>query len=222
MSEKANALEVGAAACLAEMTYPELEAAVEMLKGIRRLNKEVDETFDDLISGADKQHKTALGRKRKYAEPLIAAENVIKGKIEDFYDREFYQQGQQYADRLTAATETAEKIRVSEVEQLRAAGMLDEAEAKAAEPVAIIPIPRPAPTRMKGISLRTSWKAEIFDEDAVINHCLEHEEWRHILGIKKPELNALARMQKDGMDFPGARPVTVRSIAIKLDPEPEE
>lgn len=222
MLQEAQSLEVQASQCLAEMTYSELEAACEMLKGIRRLNKEVDETFDDLISGQKEQLKKVQDRKGKYADPLTAAENVIKSKLTDYYEREYYAQSQEYADKLTAATDTAEKQRIAEIEQLRAAGMLDQAENLAGAPLAIVPIPRPAPTKMKGISVKTTWKAEVFDEDAIIAFALEHEEWRHLLGLKMPELNTLARMQKDAMAIPGVRAVSKRSISIRLDPEPDE
>jgi hypothetical protein len=48
---------------------------------------------------------------------------------------------------------------------------------------------------------------------------MENEEWRHILTINMKELNTLARMQKDSMNFPGARAVSKQSITVKVQAE---
>jgi hypothetical protein len=219
MLDEAQSLEAQAAACLAEYTRPELEAAVSLLKGIRLLNKEVDATFDDLIDMAFQQHKKTIKRKRKYADPLTAAETIIKDKIKEFYAAEYDEQTEKYLEKTARAREVAQKMRESELAQLRAAGMTEQADNLEAAALAIVPIPRPAPTRIKGISTSELWSAEVLDEDAVFKHCMENEEWRHILTISMKELNTLARMQKDSMNFPGARAVSKQSITVKVQAE---
>jgi hypothetical protein len=222
MLEEAHALELRAAGCLSEMTPEQLFAACDLLKLIRKMNKEVDATFDDLISGQNETLKKTRARKKKFADPLTAAENVIKSKINDYYDREFQTQAQEYANKINLMTEAAESQRAGEVAQLRAAGMDDQADAKEREPLALVPIPKPAPTKVDGISVSELWKAEITDEDALIEFALEHAEWRHLLSISTKELNILARMQKDSMAIPGARAVRKPSISIRLKDEEDE
>ena len=48
---------------------------------VKRLRREIEETFDPIIEAAHRAHKTALDKKRKYIEPVDAAEKMVKGKI---------------------------------------------------------------------------------------------------------------------------------------------
>ena len=217
--DEANAIEVAAEECLSENTVPELKRATEMLVGIRRLNKEIDATFDDLIATAYKAHKTATTRKKKFSAPLTAAEGIIKGKIKNYYAWENAKQSEEYSDKMVRARDAAGKVRVAEVEGLREEGMLEQAEALASSPLAITPVPRPAPTKAKGIILAETWKAVVVDEEEFFKFILANPEWHHLISINMKELNTLARMQKEAMNMPGVHAEVNRGVTIKLPPE---
>ena len=214
--EEAESIELEAAGCLDEMTVPQLKDAVTMLVGIRRLNKEIDSTFDDIIATAYKAHKTATGRKKKFAAPLTAAENIIKGKIKEYYKEEGIQQSKEYLELVDEACESAEMVRTAELKGLRATGLGDQADALQESPLPIAPVPKPAPTEVEGISVSSLWSAEVFDEVALIGFIHNNPQWAHLLSIDMKELNTLARMQKDAMSLPGARAVVKQSVSIRL------
>ena len=48
---------------------------------IKKMRREINEAFDPIIEAAHVAHKIALGKKRKYIEPVDAAERMVKGKI---------------------------------------------------------------------------------------------------------------------------------------------
>lgn len=48
---------------------------------IKKMRREIDEAFDPIIEAAHVAHKIALDKKRKYIEPVDAAERMVKGKI---------------------------------------------------------------------------------------------------------------------------------------------
>jgi len=217
--DEANAIEVAAEECLSEMTVPALNEAVGMLVGIRRLNKEIDETFDDLIATAHKAHKTATTRKKKFSVPLTAAEGIIKGKIKEYYAWESKQQSEEYSEKKAEARDAAATVRIAEVEGLREEGMLDQAEALASSPLAITPVPRPAATKAKGIALAETWKAVVEDEEELFKFILANPEWHHLISINMKELNTLARMQKDAMNMPGVYAESNRGVTIRLPAE---
>ena len=217
--KEAEAIEVSAEACLKNMTVQDLKMAVSMLIGIRRLNKEVDETFDDLILTAHKAHKATTNRKKKFSAPLTVAETIIKGKITEYYTSEVVTQGIQYAEDLKKVREAAETVRLAEVEELRESGMLDQAEALASSSLAITPVPKPTPTKVEGISLTETWKAEIDNEEELYDFIFEHKEWRHLVSFNMKELNTLARMQQESMSLPGAHAVKTKGVTIRLPAE---
>ena len=114
---------------------------------VKRLRREIEETFDPIIEAAHRAHKVALDKKRKYIEPVDAAEKMVKGKIgaylteQDRIRREAERKAweaeqekiraQQEALRKARESErqAAEKRRVIEEAALREA---QEADAKAA------------------------------------------------------------------------------------------
>ena len=217
--KEAEAIELSASACLKKNTVPELKTAVSMLIGIRRLNKEVDETFNDIVSAAHKAHKTATTRKKKFSAPLTVAETIIKGKITEYYKWEDAAMGTRYAEDMKTARETAETVRLAEVEELRESGMLDQAEALASSSLILAPPPKPTPTKVDGISLTETWKAEIDDEVELISFIHENPQWAHLLTINMKELNTLARMQRESMSLPGVKAVKTKGVTIRLPAE---
>lgn len=57
--------------------------ARNMVQDIRRLKKEIEDTFDPIIQKAYQAHKEAVAQKKRYIEPLDKAEAIIRQKITD-------------------------------------------------------------------------------------------------------------------------------------------
>jgi len=57
--------------------------ARNMVQDIRRLKKEIEDTFDPIIQKAYQAHKEAVAQKKRYIEPLEKAEAIIRQKITD-------------------------------------------------------------------------------------------------------------------------------------------
>lgn len=67
----------------------DLESAKETIsRVIKALKKEIDETFDPIISKAFSAHKEAVAQKKKHYEPLEAAERQIKQKMGAYLDEQ--------------------------------------------------------------------------------------------------------------------------------------
>ena len=89
---------------------------------VKLLRKEIDGTFDPIIEAAHKAHKLALDKKRKFVEPVDAAEKLVKGKIGDYLAEQ--DRIRREAERRAWEAEQ-EKIRVQQ-EALRAAREAEE------------------------------------------------------------------------------------------------
>jgi hypothetical protein len=56
-------------------------SAGEYLRNIKYMQSEVENTFDPIIEKAHLTHKEACQQKKKYFEPLVEAEKILKGKV---------------------------------------------------------------------------------------------------------------------------------------------
>lgn len=93
---------------------------------IKKMRREIDEAFDPIIEAAHRAHKVALDKKRKYIEPVDAAEKMVKGKIGVYLTEQ--ERIRKEAERRAWEAEQ-EKIRVQQEERRKA----QEAERQAAE-----------------------------------------------------------------------------------------
>lgn len=131
--------------------------ASELLLAVGSTRREIDATFDPVIDAAHKAHKAALAAKKKHADPVEAAERVIKGKIADYILAEERRRREEEA-RLQAEARTREEdARLLEAAALEEAGENDLAEAVISAPITVAPVVLPPPPRVSGVSTRTAW-----------------------------------------------------------------
>lgn len=79
---------VSQAGALVIANHEQEQAGVDFIKAIKVLRKEVDATFDESIGKAHEAHKSMIAAKKKHADPLDAAERLVKGKIVYFQDEQ--------------------------------------------------------------------------------------------------------------------------------------
>ena len=112
-------------------------AAGELWKAIREMRKQVNESYDPIISDAHRLHKTAIDRKKAVDSPLESAERYVKGQM-SAYDAEQERLRRIEQARLAEiARKEEEARRKAELERLEAERKAEEerilAEAIAAE-----------------------------------------------------------------------------------------
>ena len=112
-------------------------AAGELWKAIREMRKQVNESYDPIISDARRLHKTAIDRKKAVDSPLESAERYVKGQV-SAYDAEQERLRKIEQARLAEiARKEEEARRRAELERLEAERKAEEerilAEAIAAE-----------------------------------------------------------------------------------------
>lgn len=59
----------------------DLVHAVGVVKGFKGIRKQIEQTFDEHIAAAHKNHKGLLATKKQFTEPLDDAEDTIKFKV---------------------------------------------------------------------------------------------------------------------------------------------
>lgn len=162
--------------------------------GLKALHGKIDETFDDLISGAFKHHRALVAEKKKHAEPLEAASLVYKQKMGRWND----------AQKAFAAAEEKrlreEAIKQAEADALEAAaqaekdGNVEEAQAIISAPVVVPVVVVQKTTPKTSTVFRTNWKYRIVDASKLP---------REYLVADEVKLGKIARAMQGAVNVPG-------------------
>lgn len=159
--------------------------AGELLKAIKDIRREIDETFDSVIKKAHEAHKEAVAKKKKAEAPLLEAEAIIKPRIAGYIaEQERIRQAEER--RLQEeARKREEEARLAEAVHLESVGDKEAAESVLDEPVAppVVVLPKTTP-KIEGISSRKAWKYRVKD-DGKVN--------RSFLVIDEKKIGALVR-----------------------------
>lgn len=78
----------GQAAAIIVTSHEQEQAAVDFLKGVKGLKKEVESTFGPIKEKTYASWKESVAQEKKHLEPLDAAERLVKGKIVYFQDEQ--------------------------------------------------------------------------------------------------------------------------------------
>jgi glycyl-tRNA synthetase beta subunit len=153
------------------------EVAGFLWKTIGEVMKEVDETFDPIISATHKAHTQACDQKKKYYVPLDKAKRDVKGLMSNYEQEqervrlaeqkrlEEIARKEEEERRLLEAIEAEEEAKANGATAQEAA---QEAEAIISEPVYTPPVVLPKSTpKVSGLSFRTIWKFRIKDINVI-------------------------------------------------------
>jgi hypothetical protein len=183
--------------------------ALERLKALRQGERKIQDYFEPARKAADQAKKEIIQARDGLVGPIKAARLIYDGKADE-YEREQRRIAQE------RERELQEKARKEEEErQLLAAieaeesGDKQEAEAILAEPVEAPKVTvAPQVAKVEGVASATIWSAEVTDLHALIKYVAERPEWTHLLGPAMPQLNGLARSQRENMAIPGVKAVS--------------
>lgn len=149
---------------------------------------------------ADKAHEEAEALARKQREEAEA----IARKARDEADR-LAQEARHAKD---ADARAAAQARAQEAQEAAAA-------AEMAKTIITPVVIAPPPVASSGVSVATSFKAEVFDLFALIKFVSAHPEYQNLLEANQTALNALARAQKQHFQIDGVRAVVVETLRSK-------
>jgi len=142
-------------------SYSHAGTVLRQIKGIRA---EINDTFAPIIQAAHNAHKEALKQKKKVDAPLSDADRVIRGRMVDWQTAEDNRRREQEAALRLVAQQQEEDRRIAEA-------MAAEAEGNAEEAVAILDAPPPPPPvvasavpTVEGVHLREYWTFDVVDE----------------------------------------------------------
>ncbi len=188
-----------------KITTPETAiAAGGDLKLIKGLAKELEAKRTAITGPLNKALKEVNSLFRPAKTWLKEAEGILKGEILRFQAEQerIAREAQAKAD--AEARKEREKLelkaRLAQVvgKDKKAEELLEEAETQ------IAPVVTSAAPKIAGVSTRETWKAEVFDKQALLKHIVEEQPALIVLvKIDQALLNARARELKEEFDLPG-------------------
>lgn len=216
LMDEANQIALQAQTALEERSVQALKDAIEVLKAVKRMRLEVNEAYDEIIAVAKASYDTARERKKVYDDPLDEAERTIKEKVIEYYEWEERRQAEEYRERVNDAVTSAEIQREAEIKFLTENGRPEEASYLSAQPLALVAVPKPQATAVKGVSVQERWFATVENIDMLWGYCNDNPTFRRIFKIDMPTLNKLATAQKELFGIPGCKAESKRVVAIRL------
>lgn len=199
-----------------DVTY---QHAADLLKGIKALRNEAETHHRPMIDAAHKAWKATLAGLQDIDEPLKAAEAEIKRKV-GAYEIDQRRKAEDERRKMEAeVTRQREEAARAAAEQARAE-KATEAEVKAVTDQAmqmplIVPKVEPKFEKAEGVSSRLSYKAEVTDMLALVQHVAGNPSLLGLLKINEPALNAMARTQGATLQIPGVRVVGTPIVSVR-------
>lgn len=187
----------------------EYEYACTFLQFVAGRKKQVEEVFDPIVTKAYAAHKEAVAQKKKFMDPLVAAESAVKGKVSMFrmeQERIRRAEEQRLADE---AKKEADDRALAEAAELEANGEKELADmvlqnaAEAPAPVVVLESPVP---RQEGIAKRKNWRYEVIDESKVP---------REYMIPSDVKIGAVVRSQKGLTKIPGVRVWSEDTVSVR-------
>jgi len=182
----------------------DLSSANQFLLGVKSLQKEINETFDPMVKATNEAHMKAVAQKKKFQDPLILAERMVKPKITAYLTEQerirheqerAAREAQEAKRRVDDALRKAEEAEDKEMMDAMAAHLDEAMEIDAASPTE--PVTVSPPPKTVGLSMREDWDFEIVDAALIP---------RAYLLPDLPRIRHEVRASKGKIEIPGVRP----------------
>jgi hypothetical protein len=186
------------------ITAETFTAAGELLKGIKALEKEVDDTFKPIIKKAHEAHKEAVAQCKKHMAPLERAEAIVKQKMGAWQLEQERVRREEEVRLQAEARKQAEELALAQAAEAMKAGDSEAATAILAAPVEVAPVVLPpAPVKVEGVSFVTSWDFEITNPNIIPRQYLVPDE---------KKIRGVVRALKGSHGIPGVRAFEVQGV----------
>lgn len=219
--EKKTADVVTAANLMVVDNQDRYDRCADFLRGIKELQRQVDETFDQNIADAHSLHKNLVAAKKKHSEPLVEAERIIKAKSLDYIT----EQERLEAEARRKAAEEAQRAEIKRKAELEAQakaheekGNLGLAEARRAAAEAVyVPIKNVEPVfnRAAGQSVKVTWRCEVVDPVALCRLIADGVLPAIMVTPNQAKLDGLARTMTNTKQYPGLKFVEEKVLAVR-------
>ena len=189
--------------------------ALHFVQDVVALKRSINERFDPVKKAAHSAHKAVCAMERELTDPLDAARSLVTRKVADYEVAERRRAEEEARARAEEARKAEEERQLADAIAAEEMGDIAEAEAIIDEVIeAPVVMPQVQVAKVSGVSMRSTWRADVTDPMALIRYVAEHPESFDLLTPNVSALNAMARRQKGQMAIPGVQAVEERSMSV--------
>ncbi len=191
------------------------QKAGRILLVIKDIRKEINASFDPIITKAFAAHREACAQKKKVEAPLVEAEGIIKPRMAAYDDEQERKRREEEEKLRHEAIRKAEEEQLADAVSAEQSGMGDLAESIIDGPayVPTVVVPQKPAAKVEGVSFRENWKAEVVDLKALLRAVVEGKVPANVIEPNMTVLNGLARSLKSQINYPGVRAVCEKIAA---------
>jgi hypothetical protein len=191
-------------------------AAGELLKSIKLLRAEIDQTFDPIISAAYAAHKEAVAQKKKVDAPLLEAEGIIKPRVAAYLSEQERLRREEELRLQKQAQEEEERRQVENAAILDDLGETEAANQLLDETVIAPPVVLPKLTpKVSGISTSQRYSAEVVNLLELVKAVAAGKAPIQCLKADTVFLNRQAVAMRQSMAYPGVRLRVESTVAVR-------
>jgi malic enzyme len=195
-------------------TAAEYISAGELLKTIKGLSAEIDETFDPIIKAAHSAHKEAILQKNKVAAPLLEAEGLLKPRIASYLREEERKRQAEEMRLQKEARDREEAEQLAKADILHEIGEVEMANEVLKEEIYVPPVVLPsAAPKVAGISMRETWSASVVNLMDLVKAVASGKAPIQCIQANSVFLGQQARAMKAALSYPGVRAVSDSNIS---------
>lgn len=190
------------------------EVAGEQIKEIDRRLKWWTETVSPAVDAAHKAHKEMTRVRDEVADPLKQAKRVIGDAMANWDFKERARAAEEARKQAEAMKKIQEDAQIASAEMLESQGQKELAEAVISQPIST-PVVKAAPTKVSGVSFKTTYSAEVVDIKALIRAVADGKVSSLALNPNMTFLNGQASALKMELNYPGVKVNENRSAAVR-------
>ena len=201
-------------------TAAEFVDVSEGLKIIKAKSKDLDALRKSMTQPLDEAKRRILALFKVPQDRLQEAESAIKGALLVYSEKQEARRAAEEARLREQARKEEERLR-ARAEKAAAGGHEEKAEAliEQAEGVLTPIVASPQP-KVSGVTMRTTWKAEVTDKAALIKAVAEGKVPDVALEPNMTFLNQQARSLKDALDYAGVEALSEKTVAAGSGDDP--
>jgi hypothetical protein len=201
----------------------EYEYACTFLQFVAGRKKQVEEVFDPIVTKAHAAHKEAVAQKKKFMDPLLSSESLVKGKVSTYrmeQERIRRAEEQRLADEQRKKDEERALAEAQELEangEKELADLVLQTAAEAPAPVVVLESSVP---KQDGIASRTNWKWRFKNGEAealreLVKAALQNEQLLGFLMVNESAVGSVVRAQKSLTKIPGIEVYPDTSVSVR-------
>lgn len=204
-------------------TGEDYEFACAFLQLVATQKKKVNDAYDTIVKKAHEAHKEAVATKKRYMDPLLQAETIVKGKVSFFLVAEERKRLAEQQRLTDIARKQEEERALAEAVELEASGEKELAEmvlqnaTEAPAPVVVVESEVPKQT---GVSSRTNWKwrfkvSETASLRELVKAAAADDRLLCYLTHKETAIGSAARTQESLTQIPGIEVYPDKSVSVR-------